>query len=113
VALHPAQPSGAGEDGRLVQIRFPCGPKVEVNFATLMTRRLTMTGSTLASANRSGKAKIRRRTARKGSGRLLDAWQDISVMDSEYASRRKAEPTPAWKRAAIIGQDRVKVDANA
>ena len=35
------------EDGRLVQIAFLQGPKVEVNFAFLMTRRLTMTGSTL------------------------------------------------------------------
>ena len=35
------------DDGRLVQIAFLQGPKFEVNFTELMTRRLTMTGSTL------------------------------------------------------------------
>ena len=35
------------DDGRLVQIAFLQGPKVELNFAHLMMRRLTITGSTL------------------------------------------------------------------
>ena len=35
------------DDGRLVQIAFLKGAKVELNFAQIMTRRLTITGSTL------------------------------------------------------------------
>ena len=35
------------DDGRLVQIAFLKGAKVELNFAQIMTRRLTVTGSTL------------------------------------------------------------------
>ncbi len=35
------------DDGRLVQIAFLTGPKVELNFAEVMMRRLTITGSTL------------------------------------------------------------------
>ncbi|MGI9400886.1 MAG: NAD(P)H-quinone oxidoreductase [Rhizobiaceae bacterium] len=37
----------AAEDGRIVQIAFLGGPKAEVNFARLMVKRLTHTGSTL------------------------------------------------------------------
>ncbi|MEO1779287.1 MAG: NAD(P)H-quinone oxidoreductase, partial [Pseudomonadota bacterium] len=36
--------SALADDGRIVQIAFLQGPKAEVNFAQLMTRRLTMTG---------------------------------------------------------------------
>ncbi|MEY8842294.1 NAD(P)H-quinone oxidoreductase, partial [Cribrihabitans sp. XS_ASV171] len=35
------------DDGRLVQIAFLQGPVVEVNFAMMMVKRLTITGSTL------------------------------------------------------------------
>nr|WP_085836898.1 NAD(P)H-quinone oxidoreductase [Aquimixticola soesokkakensis] len=35
------------EDGRLVNIAFLQGPKAEINFAAVMARRLTITGSTL------------------------------------------------------------------
>ena len=35
------------DDGRLVQIAFLQGPRVEINFAQIMTKRLTVTGSTL------------------------------------------------------------------
>ncbi|MGZ2259231.1 NAD(P)H-quinone oxidoreductase [Roseobacter sp. A03A-229] len=46
------------DDGRLVQIAFLQGPKVEVNFAQLMMRRLTMTGSTLRPQSDLAKARI-------------------------------------------------------
>ena len=46
------------EDGRLVQIAFLQGPKTEVNFAPLMTRRLTITGSTLRPQSDLAKARI-------------------------------------------------------
>jgi NADPH2:quinone reductase len=46
------------DDGRLVQIAFLGGAKAEVNFATLMTRRLTITGSTLRPQSDLAKARI-------------------------------------------------------
>ncbi len=45
------------DDGRLVQIAFLSGPKVELNFA-VMARRLTITGSTLRPDRRLAKARI-------------------------------------------------------
>ena len=46
------------DDGRLVQIAFLQGPKVELNFVQMMTRRLTLTGSTLRPQSDLAKAKI-------------------------------------------------------
>ena len=40
------------DDGRLSFIAFLGGPKAEVNFAQVMIRRLTITGSTLRSPSR-------------------------------------------------------------
>lgn len=46
------------DDGRLVQIAFLQGPKVELNFAEVMMRRLTITGSTLRPQGDQAKARI-------------------------------------------------------
>jgi NADPH:quinone reductase len=46
------------DDGRLVQIAFLQGPKAEINFAEMMTRRLTITGSTLRPQSDLAKARI-------------------------------------------------------
>ena len=46
------------DDGRLVQIAFLQGSKVELNFAQIMTRRLTITGSTLRPQSDLSKAQI-------------------------------------------------------
>ena len=46
------------DDGRLVQIAFLQGPKVELNLVQMMTRRLTLTGSTLRPQSDLAKAKI-------------------------------------------------------
>ena len=46
------------DDGRLVQIAFLQGAKAEVTFTELMTRRLTMTGSTLRPQSDLAKARI-------------------------------------------------------
>lgn len=54
----PRNLKALADDGRLVQIAFLGGAKAEVNFATLMTRRLTMTGSTLRPQSDLVKARI-------------------------------------------------------
>ena len=46
------------DDGRLVQIAFLKGAKVELNFAQIMTRRLTITGSTLRPQSDLSKSQI-------------------------------------------------------
>ena len=46
------------DDGRLVQIAFQQGPKVELNLVQMMTRRLTLTGSTLRPQSDLAKAKV-------------------------------------------------------
>ena len=46
------------DNGRLVQIAFLKGAKVELNFAQIMTRRLTVTGSTLRPQSDLSKSQI-------------------------------------------------------
>lgn len=79
----PRNINALAEDGRLVQIAFLQGPKVELNFATLMTRRLTMTGSTLRPQSDLAKARIGQEL-REAVWPLLDAGRVAPVMDSEY-----------------------------
>jgi len=43
----PRNIKALADEGRLVQIAFLTGPKVELNFAQIMMRRLVVTGSTL------------------------------------------------------------------
>jgi NADPH:quinone reductase len=70
-------------DGRLVQIAFLQGAKAEINFAEVMTRRLTITGSTLRPQSDLAKARI-------AAAVETHIWPLIArgafkvVMDSEY-----------------------------
>ena len=71
-------------DGRLVQIAFLKGPKVEVNFAPLMVRRLTITGSPLRPQSVLSKARIAE-ALRREVWPLLDAGSIAPVMDRTFA----------------------------
>lgn len=72
------------DDGRLVQIAFLHGPKVEeMNFVQVMTRRLTITGSTLRPQSDLAKAMIAD-SLRDHVWPLLDAGKIAPVMDSEF-----------------------------
>ena len=53
------------DDGRLVQIAFLQGPKAELNMMQIMTRRLTITGSTLRPQSRFGQSENRRAVAQQ------------------------------------------------
>ena len=77
----PRNLKALAEDGRLVQIAFLQGPKVEVNFATLMTRRLTMTGSTLRPQSDLAKARIAQEL-QEAVWPLLSSGSVAPVMDS-------------------------------
>ena len=62
----PRNVQALADDGRLVQIAFLQGPKVELNFAQIMTRRLTITGSTLRPQSDVAKSAHCRSLARRG-----------------------------------------------
>lgn len=91
------------EDGRLVQIAFLQGPKVEVNFALLMTRRLTMTGSTLRPQSDLAKSRIAD-ALRQDVWPLLDAGRVAPVMDSEYALEAASDAHARMESSGHIGK---------
>ncbi|MGB3277918.1 MAG: NAD(P)H-quinone oxidoreductase [Pseudorhodobacter sp.] len=82
------------DDGRLVQNAFLTGPKVELNFAEVMTRRLTITGSTLRPQSDLAKARIATEVEKH-------VWPMIArgafkpVMDSEYPLAKA--PAAHWR----------------
>ncbi|MFK7879845.1 NAD(P)H-quinone oxidoreductase [Roseobacter sp.] len=79
----PRNLKALADDGRLVQIAFLGGPKAEVNFVTLMTRRLTMTGSTLRPQSDLAKARIAE-ALRASVWPLLAAGTVKPVMDQSF-----------------------------
>ncbi|MDO5640897.1 MAG: NAD(P)H-quinone oxidoreductase [Paracoccus sp. (in: a-proteobacteria)] len=90
-------------DGRLVQIAFLNGPAAEINFAHLMTRRLTITGSTLRPQSDAAKAAI----ADQLQGAL---WPMIAagklrvLIDSEYPLEQAAEAHRHMESSNHIGK---------
>jgi NADPH2:quinone reductase len=96
------------EDGRLVQIAFLQGPKVELNFATLMTRRLTMTGSTLRPQSDLAKSRIAQEL-RDNVWPLLDKGRVAPVMDSEYLLENAADAHTRMESSGHIGKIVLKV----
>jgi putative PIG3 family NAD(P)H quinone oxidoreductase len=54
----PRNVKALADEGRLVQIAFLESPKAELNFAQVMLRRLTITGSTLRPQSDASKARI-------------------------------------------------------
>lgn len=90
-------------DGRLVQIAFLQGPKVEVNFAQLMTRRLTMTGSTLRPQSDLAKARIAQ-DLREHVWPLLDAGRVKPIMDSEFPLSQASAAHARMESSGHIGK---------
>ena len=99
----PRNLKALAEDGRLVQIAFLQGPKTEVNFATLMTRRLTMTGSTLRPQSDLAKARIAQELRREV-WPLLDSGQVAPVMDSTYALDQASQAHARMETSGHIGK---------
>ncbi len=72
------------DEGRLVFIAFLGGPLVEANFAEIMVRRLTVTGSTLRPQSVLAKAQIARELQREV-WPLLATGRIAPVMDQTFA----------------------------
>lgn len=96
------------DDGRLVQIAFLQGPKAEINFAPLMMRRQTITGSTLRPQSVAAKAVIARDLESEvwphlASGRIAP------VMDSIFALEDAAQAHARMESSVHIGKIMLKV----
>jgi NADPH2:quinone reductase len=91
------------DDGRLVQIAFLQGPKVELNLVQLMTRRLTMTGSTLRPQSDLAKARIAQ-DLREAVWPLLAAGRIGPVMDSEFPRDQATAAHARMESSGHIGK---------
>ncbi len=99
----PRNIKALADDGRLVQIAFLSGPKVELNFAQVMTRRLTITGSTLRPQSDAAKAAIAS-DLREKVWPLLSAGTIAPVMDSEFALADAAKAHARMESSDHIGK---------
>ncbi|ATI41769.1 NAD(P)H-quinone oxidoreductase [Pacificitalea manganoxidans] len=91
------------DDGRLVQIAFLQGAEMQLNMTQLMTRRLTITGSTLRPQSDAAKARI-------AEALLTEAWPHLEagriapVMDSVYPLDKAAEAHARLETSEHIGK---------
>jgi len=99
----PRNVKALADDGRLVQIAFLQGPKVELNFAQLMVRRLTITGSTLRPQSIAAKAQIAE-ALRTDVWPHLDAGRIAPVMDSTYPLEDAAAAHAHMESSQHIGK---------
>ena len=91
------------DDGTLVQIAFLQGPKAELNLVQLMTRRLTVTGSTLRPQSDLAKARIAD-DLRQHVWPLIAAGKISPVMDQEFALADAAAAHARMESSAHIGK---------
>ncbi|QPH52876.1 NAD(P)H-quinone oxidoreductase [Pontivivens ytuae] len=90
-------------DGRLSMIAFLGGPKAEVNFAQVMTKRLTLTGSTLRPRSVQDKAAVAEVLEREV-WPLLAAGRIAPVMDSTFPLEKAAEAHARMESSGHIGK---------
>ncbi|SDE58934.1 putative NAD(P)H quinone oxidoreductase, PIG3 family [Paracoccus isoporae] len=95
-------------DGRLVQIAFLQGPKAEINFAHLMMRRLTITGSTLRPQSDAAKTRIAEEL-RAHLWPLIAAGKIRILIDSEFDLRDAAAAHRRMESSDHIGKIVLKV----
>lgn len=99
----PRNVRALADDGRLVQIAFLEGPKVELNFAEVMVRRLTITGSTLRPQSDLAKARI-------AADLRAQVWPHVAagrlapLIDSEFPLDRAADAHARMETSAHIGK---------
>jgi NADPH2:quinone reductase len=91
------------DDGRLVQIAFLQGPKIELNFAQVMMRRLTITGSTLRPQSDLAKARIAE-ALHEVVWPVLATGRIAPVMDSTFPLAEAAAAHARMESSAHIGK---------
>ena len=98
------------DDGRLVQIAFLQGPKIELNFSELMMRRLTITGSTLRPQSDTAKATIAREVETHV-WPMIAAGHFAPVMDSEFPLDQAPEAHARMESSGHTGKIVLRVEA--
>ncbi|KII13814.1 NAD(P)H-quinone oxidoreductase [Phaeobacter sp. S60] len=99
----PRSVRALADDGRLVHIAFLSGPKVELNFAQIMARRLTLTGSTLRPQSDLAKAQIAQ-DLREVVWPLIEAEKFAPVMDQTFALEDAAAAHTRMEASSHIGK---------
>ncbi|MGR3500814.1 NAD(P)H-quinone oxidoreductase [Pseudaestuariivita sp.] len=100
----PRNIKALADDGRLVQIAFLQGPKVEaMNFVQVMTRRLTITGSTLRPQSDLAKARIAA-ALKEHVWPLIAAGRVGPVMDQTFALADAAAAHTRMEAGGHIGK---------
>jgi putative PIG3 family NAD(P)H quinone oxidoreductase len=90
-------------DGRLVMIAFLNGPKAELNFAQVMMKRLTLSGSTLRAQSVEAKARIAADLKREV-WPLLASGRVAPVMDRTFALEDAASAHARMESSEHIGK---------
>ncbi len=104
----PRNIKALADDGRLVFIAFLESPKAEINFAQIMLRRLTITGSTLRPQSDVAKARIADEL-RATVWPMVESGRLRVVHDSEFALADAAEAHARMESSAHIGKIVLKV----
>lgn len=105
----PRNVRALADDGRLVQIAFLQGPKVELNFAEVMMRRLTITGSTLRPQSDAAKATIAREVETHV-WPMIAAGRLAPVMDSEFPLAEAAAAHARMESSGHTGKIVLRVE---
>lgn len=106
----PRNVKALADDGRLVQIAFLSGAKVSLNFAEVMMRRLTITGSTLRPQSDLAKARIAD-DLRREVWPLLSGGRIAPVMDRTFPLDLAAQAHERLESSAHIGKIVLSVGA--
>lgn len=101
----------ASLDGRIVQIAFLKGSKVEIDLMRLMLRRLTLTGSTLRAQTQEAKARMAKGVEERV-WPLIAEGRFRPVIDSTFSLDRAAEAHRRIDDPAHIGKIVLKVRDN-
>ena len=105
----PRNVKALATEGRLVQIAFLQGPKVELNFAEVMMRRLTITGSTLRPQSDLAKARIAAEVE-ANVWPMIAAGKFRPVMDSEFPLADAAAAHARMESSGHVGKIVLKVE---
>lgn len=105
----PRNVKALATEGRLVQIAFLQGPKVELNFAEVMMRRLTITGSTLRPQSDLAKARIAAEVE-ANVWPMIAAGKFRPVMDSEFPLAEAAAAHARMESSGHVGKIVLKVE---
>lgn len=106
----PKNIKAAAPDGRIVNIAYMKGSKVEVNFMPMMLKRLTLTGSTLRSLPIDRKAEIARQLKAKV-WPLIEAGSIKPVIDTVFPLADAVKSHERMESNAHIGKIMLEVAA--